>query len=695
MGRRHARRRRRRRGPCSASRPCSPTSACPTAAVLNYDQWDGYAPARDRLLAAAAPVAGRIVVLTGDIHLAGVGVLPGLGAEFVTTSISSRRRPPAGGAADPRLVRRHRRRRAGPPRLHPPHRHADDAGPPSTASSTTSRDPASAVVDVAHVRRRRRPPATPSPSPDGDRSPSSRRGRRPVRSSHGTPGRRRRPARTRSPRRARRRPAASATPPARSTTGARLAPRGAARTPTEFRRRLDGPPRAAACATSPASSTTSPRRSASRPPSSGPPAPAAGAAAHGGGADAPPARRRRRRRQRLAGLARGLAGSARSCRRDRSTCTAAPDSPWTQQGQGYDAGPRRDPDDATTTRTTPPTGAPDIPGVLLSIQDRTTGSEATPSSTSSAPTAPAARCTAAACRPTASSSTCVGDGTVWVYDRAADRRRTAGWRRADRCTSTAAYRPSSFSTIHDGRLLRRRVPQRRRRGSLHSYDARPGGSLSRWPRRGPDAAQQPGRRRPRRRASCSPSRTARTTRATCCTSRSGPARRRRSVSCRRSRRGSTSSATSSTSRRRRAATSSTCPARRVGDRRVRRSADFGLAAVRPSGRRGRASMAAATTNLGGHDDDAGHRLPGGPTSRCSTTRSAPTSPGPSPPTATSRRSSPATRACGGRTTSSASASTAAPGACSRSAWRPATGSGCGARTTPSGRCCSTPRPRSA
>ncbi|MBA3286750.1 MAG: alkaline phosphatase D family protein [Acidimicrobiia bacterium] len=57
-------------------------------AILNYDQWDGYAPARDRLLAAAA-ATDRLVVLTGDIHLAGVGVLPGVGVEFVTTSISS------------------------------------------------------------------------------------------------------------------------------------------------------------------------------------------------------------------------------------------------------------------------------------------------------------------------------------------------------------------------------------------------------------------------------------------------------------------------------------------------------------------------------------------------------------------------------------------------------------------------------
>jgi alkaline phosphatase D len=58
-------------------------------AILNEDQWDGYAPARDRLLAAAAPVAGKLVVLTGDIHAAGVGRLTGVGTEFVSTSISS------------------------------------------------------------------------------------------------------------------------------------------------------------------------------------------------------------------------------------------------------------------------------------------------------------------------------------------------------------------------------------------------------------------------------------------------------------------------------------------------------------------------------------------------------------------------------------------------------------------------------
>ena len=57
-------------------------------AILNHDQWDGYAPARDRLLLQAAQTE-RLVVLTGDIHLAGVGLLPAVGVEFVTASVSS------------------------------------------------------------------------------------------------------------------------------------------------------------------------------------------------------------------------------------------------------------------------------------------------------------------------------------------------------------------------------------------------------------------------------------------------------------------------------------------------------------------------------------------------------------------------------------------------------------------------------
>ena len=55
----------------------------PNGAVINYDQWDGYAPARDRMLFAAAVHTPRTIVLTGDIHLAAVGQLPGVGIEFV------------------------------------------------------------------------------------------------------------------------------------------------------------------------------------------------------------------------------------------------------------------------------------------------------------------------------------------------------------------------------------------------------------------------------------------------------------------------------------------------------------------------------------------------------------------------------------------------------------------------------------
>ncbi|TPW13900.1 MAG: phoD [Acidimicrobiaceae bacterium] len=77
-------------------------------AVLNYDQWDGYPVNRNRILDRLAieqedAHADNVVVLTGDIHLAGTGTLrsgmPGtgtpVGVEFVATSISS------GGLVDP------------------------------------------------------------------------------------------------------------------------------------------------------------------------------------------------------------------------------------------------------------------------------------------------------------------------------------------------------------------------------------------------------------------------------------------------------------------------------------------------------------------------------------------------------------------------------------------------------------------
>ena len=58
--------------------------------ILNYDQWDGYHPARERLLAVAPP---NFVTLTGDIHLAGVAEIGPIGnpvgIEFITTAISS------------------------------------------------------------------------------------------------------------------------------------------------------------------------------------------------------------------------------------------------------------------------------------------------------------------------------------------------------------------------------------------------------------------------------------------------------------------------------------------------------------------------------------------------------------------------------------------------------------------------------
>ena len=73
-------------------------------AVLNYDQWDGYAPSRDRLLTGIRQNGvDNLIVLTGDIHLAGIGQLTSTddpnfihGIEFVTTSISSSGNTPDG-----------------------------------------------------------------------------------------------------------------------------------------------------------------------------------------------------------------------------------------------------------------------------------------------------------------------------------------------------------------------------------------------------------------------------------------------------------------------------------------------------------------------------------------------------------------------------------------------------------------------
>jgi alkaline phosphatase D len=71
----------------------------PLAGVFfNHDQWDGYAPARTRVLdqIRTAGPGTNAVVITGDIHASGVGDLidegPGaapVGTELVGTSISS------------------------------------------------------------------------------------------------------------------------------------------------------------------------------------------------------------------------------------------------------------------------------------------------------------------------------------------------------------------------------------------------------------------------------------------------------------------------------------------------------------------------------------------------------------------------------------------------------------------------------
>ncbi|HEU4840377.1 MAG TPA: hypothetical protein VFT09_03015, partial [Ilumatobacteraceae bacterium] len=153
---------------------------------------------------------------------------------------------------------------------------------------------------------------------------------------------------------------------------------------------------------------------------------------------------------------------------------SGPDSPWTQQGQGYDAGR----DEILTTyydQDDTVDGAPDIPGVLLSIQDRATGSETTAvhlvgTDGMGGPLHGGGVST------DGDLVYVVGDGTVWVYERAAIDAAPAGGA-VTPLHEIRGVPASSFSTLHDGRLY---VGEYRDGdpGSPYSYALVPGSTLS-------------------------------------------------------------------------------------------------------------------------------------------------------------------------------------------------------------------------
>ena len=77
-------------------------------AVLNFDQWDGYPDARQRLLDGIDQAnLTNVVTITGDIHAAGVADLTvddengrhPVGAELITSSVSSTSNLPIGAEA--------------------------------------------------------------------------------------------------------------------------------------------------------------------------------------------------------------------------------------------------------------------------------------------------------------------------------------------------------------------------------------------------------------------------------------------------------------------------------------------------------------------------------------------------------------------------------------------------------------------
>ncbi len=118
-------------------------------AILNYDQWDGYPEARQRLLYGIDQTGlTNVVTLTGDIHAAGVidlvvedenGSHP-VGTELITSSVSSTTNLPVGAEAilaqfPGRPLRRRHQARMGAQRDHPrrlegrvPGRRRRDAG---------------------------------------------------------------------------------------------------------------------------------------------------------------------------------------------------------------------------------------------------------------------------------------------------------------------------------------------------------------------------------------------------------------------------------------------------------------------------------------------------------------------------------------------------------------------------------------
>ena len=83
-------------------------TAMPLAETFfNYDQWDGYSAARERLFAQLRAAQANAVVVTGDIHAAGVADLIGddlsgapVGTELVGSSISSRFDPATADIAE-------------------------------------------------------------------------------------------------------------------------------------------------------------------------------------------------------------------------------------------------------------------------------------------------------------------------------------------------------------------------------------------------------------------------------------------------------------------------------------------------------------------------------------------------------------------------------------------------------------------
>jgi alkaline phosphatase D len=168
-------------------------SDLPLAGLWNMDQWDGYPASQQRILDVLAADVANPVVITGDIHAAGISELkqdftdpaaPTIGTELVGTSISSNFPADLVDIAEDLIaglpyVRYVNARQRGysvvdltPSRMQADYRVIDDVANPDATVATATTFTVDAVP-VSNACPPSEPPAEPPGSPGPEAEPAS------------------------------------------------------------------------------------------------------------------------------------------------------------------------------------------------------------------------------------------------------------------------------------------------------------------------------------------------------------------------------------------------------------------------------------------------------------------------------------------------------------------------------------------